>query len=49
MLDEGMKNYNPVSYETPDASVIDISMERTIMSDPDPGSQDQPGGGEGED
>ena len=49
MLDEKMKNCNPVSYETPDASVIDISMERTIMSDPDPGSQDQPEGGEGED
>lgn len=49
MLNKRMKNENPVSYETPDASVIDISMERTIMSDTDPGSQDQPGGGEGED
>ena len=48
MHDEGMKHFRSGSYETPDASVIDISMEQTILSDPVPGGFDNPGGETGE-
>ena len=48
MHDEGMNHFKSGSYVPPGARVIHISIELTILSDPEPGGFDNPGGEPGE-